>query len=88
MPLEKWSTDSLILATLTRAKIPKELELLRRMVPGTQKPALKPQLAALLAKVRETQKLRSSEFKPPPKPHVASQKAQKLLRQQARPRMF
>jgi hypothetical protein len=51
------------------------------MVPGTKKPALKPQLAALLAKVRvETQKLRSSEFQLPPKPHVASQKAQKATK--------
>jgi hypothetical protein len=51
------------------------------MVPGTKKPALKPQLAALLAKGRvEIQKLRSSEFKPPPKPHVASQKAQKAAK--------
>ena len=52
-----------------------------RVVPGTKKPALKPQLAALLAKVRvQTQKLRSSEFKPPPKPQVASQKSQKVAK--------
>jgi len=51
------------------------------MVPGSKKPALKPQLAALLKKVRaETQKLRSSQFKLSPQPHVASQKAQKAAK--------